>query len=101
MKDKLKSKTCSQSLKSLADPERLKLIECLQAGPRSVGELAAKLGAELANVSHHLGVLYDAKLVARKRKGKSILYSLNPQVFSGGKKDVLELGCCRVLLRSR
>ena len=67
----------------------------------TVGEITENLESSLANVSHHLGVLYDAELVSRKRKGRNILYALNPQVFTRGKQDVLNFGCCKVVLRGK
>ena len=103
MKDKLKAKTCSQFLKGLADPERLKIVERLQDGPSTVSELATTLRSELANVSHHLSVLRKYRLVCTQRKGKNIFYSLNPTVFSGQKssRHTLDFGCCQVVLRNR
>jgi DNA-binding transcriptional ArsR family regulator len=99
MTDNLKAESCSRYLKSLADPERLKIVEHLQAGPLTVGELATALKSELANVSHHLSVLRAAKLVCTQRKGKHMHYSLNPELFSNG--DALNFGCCKVVLRTK
>src|SRR5262245_9165966 len=101
MKDKLKAKTCSQFLKGLADPERLKIVERLQDGPTTVSAIALGLRSELANVSHHLSVLRKSRLVCTQRKGKNIFYSLNPKVFSRQKRSrqSLDFGCCQVVLR--
>jgi len=103
MKNKLKAQSCSRYLKGLADPERLKIVECLQARPRTVGEIATVLHSEIANVSHHLSVLRNSRLVCTERKGKHILYSLNPKVFSHKKAsgDSLNFGCCEVVLPAR
>jgi ArsR family transcriptional regulator len=91
-------------LKALADPERLRIVQCLQQGPSSVSEVADRLGKELTKVSHHLGVLRNAGFVVDCRRGKQIIYSLHPEVFvpsgSGPTLDVVDLGCCRVELRS-
>jgi DNA-binding transcriptional ArsR family regulator len=102
MADKLKSQSCSRFLKSLADPERLKIVENLQSGSRTVSELAAALDSEIANVSHHLAVLRKSKLVRTQRKGKHILYALNPKVFSRTAQsgDALNFGCCQVVLNA-
>jgi ArsR family transcriptional regulator len=83
-------------LKALADPDRLKIIQCLQRGPKNVSQLAELLDAEIANVSHHLGVLRHAGLVHDEKQGKFVLYSLAPEIIQGG--DVLDLGCCRLQL---
>jgi ArsR family transcriptional regulator len=102
MRDRLQSKQCARSLKALADPERLRIIQCLQGGARNVSEIAAQLSTELANVSHHLRVLDAAKVVCSTKQGKFVVYALNPEVFRphgpGEAADVIDLGCCRVEL---
>lgn len=98
MKDKLQSEQCARALKALADPERLKIIQCLQPGERNVSELAKLLDADIANVSHHLQVLRHAGLVQDRKEGKYVIYSLDPEVVSAG---VVELGCCRLELGKR
>jgi ArsR family transcriptional regulator len=102
MRDRLKSDICAKRLKALADRDRLKIVQCLQAGPKSVTELAGLLKKEMAVVSHHLGVLRNAALVQDEKEGRFVIYRLHPDVFrpSGGNDalDVLDLGCCRLEL---
>lgn len=62
---------CAKKLKALADKERLRIVECLLAGPKNVGEVAAELDEEIVKVSHHLGVLRDAELVQSLKQGAS------------------------------
>ena len=92
-------------LKALADPERLKIVQCLQGGPKNVSELSLLLGEELAKVSHHLGVLRRAGLVEDQKQGKYVRYSLHPDVFRPKEErqaaDTLDLGCCRLELPGR
>jgi ArsR family transcriptional regulator len=102
MHDELQSAECAKRLKALADPDRLKIIQCLKDGPRNVSALSELLGAEIANVSHHLGVLRHAGLVRDEKQGKFVIYSLHPDVYRprerGQPADVLDLGCCRLEL---
>lgn len=102
MRDRLQSDKCARFLKALADPDRLKIVQCLQTGPKNVTDLSQALGKELANVSHHLGVLRHAGLVQDEKDGKFVVYSLHPDVFrpkdSGDSTDVFDLGCCRLEL---
>lgn len=102
MRDRLQSKECARILKAVADPDRLKLIQCLQSCARNVSQLAAELNETLANVSHHLGVLRNAGLVLDEKHGKFVVYSLNPEMFAPAAKgralDVIDLGCCRLEL---
>jgi DNA-binding transcriptional ArsR family regulator len=100
MSDELQAESCARKLRALADPERLRIVQCLRDGPRNVGELAGLLAAEVVNVSHHLGVLRHAGLVRDERQGRFVVYSLHPDVFHPeGKRhgaEHLDLGCCRL-----
>ncbi|QDU60386.1 Transcriptional repressor SdpR [Planctomycetes bacterium Pan216] len=97
MQDRLDAERCSRMLKAVADPERLKIIQCLFEAPHNVGEVAEILKTEIANVSHHLGVLRNAGLVKDRRKGRHIVYSLNKSLFEeSSDASVLNLGCCRL-----
>ena len=102
MEDRLESDKCSVFLKALADPQRLKLIQCLQERPQNVTELADELKDELRNISHHLGVLKSAGLVESRRAGRQMIYGLVPGVFRPAtfpeKHDSLDLGCCQLVL---
>jgi ArsR family transcriptional regulator, nickel/cobalt-responsive transcriptional repressor len=99
MRDTLQSERCARFLKALADPERLRIIQCLRQGPMNVSALTKALGGEIANVSHHLGVLRHAGLVVDRKQGKFVEYSLAPDVVpDGAPGDVVDLGCCRLQL---
>lgn len=67
----------AETLRVLADPTRIRLIEALNArGRASVGVLAAYLPVTRQGVSRQLGVLYRAGLVSRRREGMSVSYEL-------------------------
>ena len=91
---------CATRLKALADPDRLRIVDSLLQGKRSVTQLAEELGEPIDKVSHHLGVLRSAQLVETERQGKFVIYSVSPDVVSlGGQsegKARLDLGCCRL-----
>jgi DNA-binding transcriptional ArsR family regulator len=73
----------------LAEPMRIKLLDELRDGPLSVGELQERLGASQQNVSKHLGVLHNARMVSRSKRGTSALYEIaDPSVF-----ELCELVC--------
>jgi len=67
--------------KALDDPTRRRILELLKAGPRSAGELGAEFDMSAASMSHHLGMLADAGLVEREKKGQFVYYELNSTVF--------------------
>jgi DNA-binding transcriptional ArsR family regulator len=73
----------------LAEPMRIKLLDELRDGPLSVGELQERVGASQQNVSKHLGVLHNARMVSRSKRGTSALYEIaDPSVF-----ELCELVC--------
>ncbi len=67
--------------RALADPTRRKILELLAEGDRTAGEIAERFPIAFASVSHHLGVLRGAGLVAAEREGQFIRYRLNTTVF--------------------
>ena len=62
--------------KAIADGKRLLIINELRDGPRTVGELVSALGIPQANVSQHLAILRDRGIVAARRSGANMHYSL-------------------------
>lgn len=67
----------------LSEPSRLVLLQALHNGPLSVSQLMEACSMKQANVSKHLAVLYDHRLVKREREGTSIRYQIaDPMVFS-------------------
>ncbi len=67
--------------RALADPTRRKILELLAERDRTAGEIAEQFPIAFASVSHHLGVLKAAGLVAAAREGQFIRYRLNSTVF--------------------
>lgn len=66
----------------LAEPSRLQILQILQRGPASVGELVEESGLKQANVSKQLGLLAAADLIARRQDGNRAIYSIRmPLVF--------------------
>ena len=87
--------TCCQAI---AEPNRIRIIECLRTGSKNVTELAKALNVEIVNVSHHLGVLRTAGLVQDEKNGRFVVYSLHPKIFDNdsNKATFLDLGWCRI-----
>lgn len=66
----------------LAEPMRLRLLQSLMEGERSVGVLAELVGGTQANVSRHLQTLAEAGLVGRRKEGLMVFYSVaDPSIF--------------------
>ena len=96
---------CENNMKQiiLAAPERLKIVRFLADGPHTVTEIADMLRVPAVNVSHHLTVLKHGDLIAGRKRGRFVWYSLRPGVLdevtaAGVPKEALNLGCCQLLL---
>ena len=62
--------------KALAHPARIRSLEVLAEGERSVSELQPLVGIELSHLSQQLGVLRRAGLVTTRREGSSVVYAI-------------------------
>lgn len=81
-------------LAALAEPTRLRVLDRLAHGPLHVGALAELLAVPMVNLSHHLGVMRQAGLLADDKQGRRVVYRLNEEVFGPGDGEfvaVLEL----------
>lgn len=69
--------------KAVASPHRLELLEILGQAERSVEVLARETGMAIANASHHLQVLREARLVETRKAGLHVFYRLaDPEVYA-------------------
>jgi DNA-binding transcriptional ArsR family regulator len=104
-KDPLQPARCAELLAALAAPERLNIVRLLTDGERNVTQITEALKIPPLNVSHHLTVLKHANLIQNKKQGRFVIYSLsagvlNEMVEAGVPKEVLNLGCCQIVLPS-
>ena len=66
----------------LGESSRLKLIHSLQDGEKSVTDLIRATGLTQANASRHLHTLTGAGILARRKEGLKVLYSIaDPGIF--------------------
>ena len=66
----------AELLKVFGDPTRLRMIAALCRSELCVCDIARLLGMTQSAISHQLRVLKQARLVATRREGKTIFYSL-------------------------
>jgi len=62
--------------RALGHPARIRILELLVDGERSVSSLLADLGIEPSTLSQHLAVVKRTGLVASSRKGNAVTYRL-------------------------
>ncbi|MER3405802.1 MAG: transcriptional regulator [Chloroflexota bacterium] len=65
--------------RGFADPSRLRILECLRAGPHTVTAIVEVTALSQSNVSNHLACLLDCGLVTRERQGRYVLYRLSDE----------------------
>ena len=70
-----------QTLKALAEPNRLHIVELLRDGPRPVGDMVQRLHLRQPQVSKHLRVLSDAGLVDARVDAQRRIYALRMAPF--------------------
>jgi len=62
--------------KALADPTRLKILECIKDEERCICEVIPYTGKSQPNVSLHLKALKQAGLVNERKDGTKIMLSI-------------------------
>ena len=70
--DRLKA----EFFKTLGHPARIRILELLSTGERSVGELMPELGLEASHLSQQLAVLRRAGVVVARKQGNTVIYSM-------------------------
>lgn len=72
---------------ALAHPTRIAIVEVLREGELSARAIQDRLGVEQANLSQHLAILRSRQIVANRKEGNQVFYSLRDRVLV----DVLDL----------
>jgi len=68
--------------KALAHPIRIRILELLVKGEKSVQELQDALGVEQPVVSQQLAVLRASNIVAGRKEGASVRYSVRDPLIA-------------------
>ena len=66
----------AERFKALAEPARLKILNALRDGEKTVSELMEETGLGQANASKHLQILYSFAFVSRRKDGLYVYYRL-------------------------
>ncbi|MEW1693282.1 DUF5937 family protein [Streptomyces sp. NPDC091265] len=81
--------TVTLRLEALAHPVRLRLLRTLARGPHTTGELAHAWELSPPEVSRHLAVLRHAGLLAARRRGRYVHYTLDLSAMTTLGTDLL------------
>jgi ArsR family transcriptional regulator len=80
MRDRI-SELHAEVCKTLGSPVRIEILSSLRNGEMTVGQLSEELELRQANVSQHLAVLRQRRVVTTRKEGTSIYYRVsNPKI---------------------
>ena len=71
----------AEVFQALGHPTRIAIVEALRNGEKSAGQIIEELGLEQANASQHLAVLRAKQIVANRKDGNQVFYSLRDPVL--------------------
>ena len=77
--------------KAIADPQRRKILQLLQGGSLTAGQIADEFAITKGSLSYHFNILKEADLIRSERRGQEQVYSLNTSVLEDLAVLVLEL----------
>ena len=88
-----KADEVAATLAAMANPKRLLVLCTLLAGEKSVGDLAEIVRLSPAALSQHLGKMRALRLVATRRDGQTIFYSLASQKVRALLETLYQIYC--------
>jgi DNA-binding transcriptional ArsR family regulator len=65
----------------LGEPGRLKILHAICGEEMSVNGIIGATGMAQANASRHLGLMYQAGMLSRRREGTQVFYKVADQMF--------------------
>jgi DNA-binding transcriptional ArsR family regulator len=65
----------------LGEPARLKILHAICGEELSVNSIIAATGMAQANASRHLGLMYQAGMLSRRREGTQVFYKVADHMF--------------------
>ena len=67
----------------LSSPVRLKVLNMLCDGQRSVNELLAQIDTTQPNLSQHLNLMYRSGILSRTKAGTQVIYKISSKTAAG------------------
>lgn len=83
-KTRLPLETLVDTLKAVAEPSRLRILNLLNGGDLTVTDLTSILGQSQPRVSRHLKLLHEAGLISRYQEGSWAYFSADDTTSAGG-----------------
>jgi ArsR family transcriptional regulator len=63
----------AEILKALAEPTRLKILECLRDGEKCICEIVPAINGEQSNISRHISLMQKSHLVTTRKDGVKVM----------------------------
>ena len=79
----------AKRFRAMGEPSRLKILQGLMGGERSVSALVEEIGLSQSNTSRHLQALHEAALVGRRKVGLEVIYFISDPML----EDLCRLMC--------
>jgi len=86
-----KHEKTAKIFKAFCDEQRLAILELLQDGEKCACELLEKLDITQSTLSHHMKILCDSGIVAGRKDGKWMHYSISESGTEHVKKLIKEI----------
>jgi ArsR family transcriptional regulator len=69
----------AEVLKTLAQPTRLKILECLRGGEKCICEIVPAINGEQSNISRHISLMQKTNLVTTRKDGVKVMVKVKDQ----------------------
>jgi ArsR family transcriptional regulator len=72
----------AEILKALAQPTRMKILECLRDGEKCICEIVPAINGEQSNISRHISLMQKSHLVTTRKDGVRVMVKVrDPRIF--------------------
>lgn len=73
----------TEILKALAQPTRMKILECLRDGEKCICEIVPAIKGEQSNISRHISLMQKSNLVTTRKEGVRVMVKVkDPEIFN-------------------
>ena len=72
----------AEILKAMAQPTRLKILECLWGGEKCICEIVPAIKGEQSNVSRHISMMQKSHIISTRKDGVKLMVKVvDPKIF--------------------
>jgi ArsR family transcriptional regulator len=72
----------AEILKAMAQPTRLRILECLRNGEKCICEIVPAIDGEQSNISRHISLMQKTHLVSTRKEGVRVMVRVrDPKIF--------------------